>query len=441
MLRRPWGSSDASLLVACLPRKRAFGAWFFAAASTALPCLSTAVLSTRLSRRLAWLPLSLAGAAALAALVHCEGFAGLALPDFVDADAGGDGRDAEPSAIDAGPIDPCSPHVPEPRPSQPGQDVAKATFAIEYLRVAAKSLVAVDESRLCLDPAIDLDGVATGAALPDGGEVGGSCRPLAGKTLDTAGGGDNAATKSIATILGSTPASDSDPNTATRAGQGGALLELDAYNGLDDDSSVSVSLIYAVGLANDAGGLGGAPRWDGTDDWWADPASFNGNVAPLYSATVAYVSGGILVAHFRNAPISLGGSLTKLRADGVVITARIVRNERNQLRRFDQGRIGARIALDTVFRYLGGREATGKSLCDPSGGRNLVLVACCSSADILASGKNDPDVPCDAISYGVGFYATIARREDRPYPVGFDAGTPRECPFPPWPVTCQDAGF
>ena len=383
---------------------------------------------------------ALTGALALAT-VGCGLLAGLKLPDLVDVDAApsvpGDAAVAETL------LPPCEPKLPAPPGDQGGAEGPRVTFAIEYVasgtvREDAGLLPGGGEaSRLCVDPSIDLDGLNT--CDSEGGIVtGGSCKGLGPLKCDRKGGGDNAAATLIA-LYQNGPALDpqDDPNPALRAGRGGILLDLSAYNGKDDDSAVGVALLFAAGVRDIDGGLGAVPRWDGTDVWVAEQRAFIDTEALRYVAREAYVAGGLLVARFENTPFNLGGSGSRLNAREFVVSARVIRKESGEAVRLDKGRIGVRIAIETILDYAGGRLLSGKSLCDPTGNRANLLTTACGLAD-LSTNLTSPDAnaPCDAISYALGFYGVAAMRAPRPAAFDYDGGAPRACEFPPWPVAC-----
>ncbi len=382
---------------------------------------------------------ALTGALALAT-VGCGLLAGLKLPELVDVDA------ALPvtndAATDGGLLPPCEPKIPPPPLDQGGAEQPRVTFAIEYVASGtvpedAGTLAGGGEAgRLCVDPAIDLDGLNT--CENEGGVVtGGSCKSGI-RQCDRKGGADNAAATLIA-LYQKGPALDpqDDPNPALREGRGGILLDVSAYNGKDDDNTVGVALLFAAGVRDVDGGLGAVPRWDGTDVWVAEQRSFTDSEVLRYVAREAYVTGGLLVARFENTPFNFGGSGSRLNAREFVVTTRIVRTESGEPVRLDKGRIGVRIAIETILDYAGGRLSAGRSLCDPSGNRAVLVATACGIAD-LSTNLTAPDAnaPCDAISYAVGFYGIAAARESKPAAFDYDGGAPRACEYPPWPVAC-----
>lgn len=383
--------------------------------------------------------------AACASVAACELFAGLKLPEQVDGPSDGGHADAPSGPGDAGELA-CSPQLPSIHPTALGPDLGRVVFAVQYVASSPNSSAGAqpDRSRLCPSPAIDIDKVFTCAPLDDGGKAPGSCKPRAKQNCDVAGGGDNAGAAAATLVLGASPAAGSDPNDQLAHGSGGILIDITNYNGLDDDADLNVAFIFGLGAIDDAGVVGATPRWDGTDTWIAERGSFLSDDQPAYVAREAYVSGGVLVARFQKTPFSYGGSSTRLEAEELVVTGRIVRPAPGaEPTAFDQGRLEARISMDTTFGYAGGRLANGVALCTPdSGVRQGLLVTICSAADLLRTPEAvDPNQPCDAISYAVGFYATRAQRAPRPSKETVDAAPPQGCPFSPWPPSCDEVGL
>lgn len=376
----------------------------------------------------------------------CEMIAGLSKTTQLDGDAAAALPDAGPT-VDAGGMGlACSPKLPDVPVSAIGTDLDRFTFAVHFAGEGSAAtasdagLVDGERSRLCPRPDIDLDGLETCAKLPDGGRVGPSCLSL-GSACDSAGGGDNVGGGAARLLLGDTPSAANDPNVAFRDGTTGILIEVTGYNGLDDDGDVKVASIFAVGVDDGSGKPGAKPKWDGTDTWIPEAASFVNDDLPTYVAASAFVADGLLVARFRGTPLSLGGATTtRLRAEEIVFTARIVRAGTPAVPvRLDYGRIAARVSLDTAFTYLGGRLSNGVPLCEPPN-RKPIVATVCATADLLKTpGVVDPTAPCDAFSYALGFYAEIARRSARPSAQVFDASLPGHCPpDASWPPACSE---
>lgn len=398
--------------------------------------------------------LALSGLVAGAALVACQVIAGLELPAFVDVDsAAPDGASPEAGALV--PLE-CNPQVP-PNPRRGTGSGPELHFAIEFLDFGFEydgtTGIVRDTSRLCtgtldsgveIDPSVDLDGVSTCTPLVDGGVQGGSCRAPREEACDPAGGGDNKGLAIGRLAFGDQPNAASDPNRAAREGRANLMLRVSNYNGQEDDAEVSVGLVQALGLAS--GGklaspdAGLRPAFDGTDEWVADERSVPAEQQPVVRTDLAYVASGVLVARFKNAAVSFGGSGTDLQADEVVVTGRLVRDAKG-VARLDRGRIAARLPQETLWRYATGRSLSGDTVCSSAVTRKFALDLVCGSLD-LPSGPTAfaPDRPCEAVSFAAGFYASRANlAADRAK--GPDAAPPYSCDggaFTWPPKSCDD---
>ena len=385
--------------------------------------------------------LAAGGLVAGVALVACQVIAGLELPRFVDLD-GATGDATTPEAGASLPLE-CDPRVP-PNPRRGTGTGPDLHFAIEFLDFGfdydAGTGIVRETGRLCvgrldsgaeLDPAVDLDGVQTCAPLADGGAQGGSCRAPREEACDPAGGGDNMGLGIASLAFGDQPNAASDPNRVARDGRANLMLRVSNYNGQEDDAEVSVGLVQVLGLA--AGGklapadAGLHPAFDGTDEWVADERSIPSEQQPVVRTDLAYVASGVLVARFKNASVSFGGSGSDLQADEVVVTGRVVRDAAGQVKRLDRGRIAARLPKETLWRYATGRSLSGDTVCSSAVTRKFALDLVCGSLD-LPSGASSfaPEAPCEAVSFAAGFYASRANlAADRAK--GPDAAPPYTC--------------
>lgn len=118
-------------------------------------------------------------------------------------------------------------------------------------------------------------------------------------------------------------------NDSLERGIGGVLLVIDGWNGLPDDSQVTVRLVPALTTA------GGPPAWDGTDRWIAyadryDPALPGLKVPDTDNKTsTAYVTGGKLVWDARSLstfrlPFGAAGAIVDVGLAEVVVTGQLV---------------------------------------------------------------------------------------------------------------------
>lgn len=397
--------------------------------------------------------LAAGGLLAGAALVACQVIAGLELPSFVEGEGGPLPDVTTPDGAVPLPIE-CDPRLP-PRPPRTSSTASEYYFAVEFFDFGAPyegdAGVTRNVARLCrgvagdggaiLDPAIDLDGVTTCAELPDGGRVANPCTSRAPVCDPLANGGDNNGLEIGTFAFGSSTNEASDPNFVILRGEASLLLRVTNYNGEDDDSEVAAALIQGVGLARGgklvAPDSGVRPAFDGTDEWVATSASFNELEKPALETQGAYVAGGVLVASFKKAKVSFGGSGTDLEADELIVTARVVRDGANPVR-LDRGRLAARIPVGTLWNYVRGRSIGGLTVCDSASFRDTAVSSVCQALDLSAS----PGSSCDAISFAAGFYA--GRAKLAPFKLKSpEAGLPGTCEGKPlvarWPPKdCDD---
>jgi hypothetical protein len=264
-----------------------------------------------------------------------------------------------------------------------------------------------------------------------------SCTPRSGappaESCDDKRGRDNIDIQLFRLLESAASAGTTQIDQGLSAGQYGLLLEIQDYNGTENDPVVTVNFYVSNGLNRDADGGIPTPKLDGTDRWTIDPSSYVGQQTggtPAYTADVAYVTGGTLVAHIpQSIPIAfgdrsfLGGATMELY--GAVIVGQL------QLQQFDsgipnsfgfaitQGTIAGRWSTRQLLSTLATIPEEGGFLCltDPSLYNQYLYKAfkavACLAADISQDPSNDnKGVPCDAISVGMQFTAVPALRGD-----------------------------
>jgi len=194
---------------------------------------------------------------------------------------------------------------------------------------------------------------------------------------------------------------------SARANTGGwsVLLQISGYNGLADDFDVEVALFPSPGL----GGV--KPKWDGTDAWQIYRSSVGdaGVSAPRYTSQGGYVSGGVLVASFPQAMLSINGSAgLAVELVGGVISGTLQRGPTGWS--LTNGVIAGRWPTSQIFSSLNYLQLdAGPALCTSSVTFPYVKAAICSGADILANGSDPVSDPCDSFSFGAGFTADPAQ--------------------------------
>jgi hypothetical protein len=182
------------------------------------------------------------------------------------------------------------------------------------------------------------------------------------------------------------------------------LVQIAKYNGLADDPAVDVTVYPSPGL-------GATPAWDGSDAWPVDEHSVGpgGLAEPLYKSQGAYVSGGVLVAAMPVAKmVIVDQAVIGIRFIGGVLTGRLA--PAGSSWKLTEGVLAARWALKDVLAMLAGVRYAGQAICTDSGLiYDTTKGMLCQGADILADGTSPKSLPCDAISFGMGFTADPAK--------------------------------
>lgn len=348
---------------------------------------------------------ALAVTTACSLLTSFEGFDEPRPRSEAGADAGGDGA----------PPDPCfHKRWPAPPASGPDGDVGEL-----YAAVRAMSMASAEG-----DPpyGFDLDNLCS---CPDRLACLG---PQPGKPCDPADSGtDNAANDlfNFFSSLSGIKLDESGLRLGLDTGRFGLMFRLVGWNGEGNDPDVQLTAFnaFAVNGGSDAGA-----RFDGTDVWTLDVASFVDARIPAFPATSAYVADGVLVATFTRLVVKVriptsGGRwlLIPVEMRDVHVAARVQR-------------AGSGFSLSNA--EMGGRMPTSSLLslavsggaCPGSTGFEAVKPLLCDSRDVpLDPGKDGRDAPCEALSMGMVFDAVAARP-------AAEAGVPVEF------VPCPDAG-
>jgi hypothetical protein len=196
----------------------------------------------------------------------------------------------------------------------------------------------------------------------------------------------------------------------------GILFRLSQYNGMDDDSSVTLS-IYASGGPTTPTGDGSAgnpvnPTFTKSDVWTVDTNSLvNGADPSVYAAlttTSAYVTGGIMVARDLDFVLRLDTTILVSLANAS-ITAKIVKQADGF--HFEDGRIVGRWPVVQALRSLGTLTPPGMDsgrVCDDPSSYAPFKQLLCNAADISSTGPDNAGRICDAISFGLRFTAVPA---------------------------------
>ena len=243
-------------------------------------------------------------------------------------------------------------------------------------------------------------------------------------------GVDNAGAQLFRTFAGASVAvDDMGLLSGMKNGQYGLIVRVEGYNGSPDDSSIKVSFFNAVAVNGEAG----VPRNDGADNWTVDEESVVEGRFPAYFASTAYVSGGVLVAGFERivlrARIPSGSkkwSLVEFEMQSAHLVADLVFRSPQDIS-LQKGTIAGRTPAAAVLA-----QAMRSGACFDSGTYATLKSIVCAGPDLpLDPARDQQDMPCDALSFGVGFTAE---------PAQIDAGSATRADESPCPLvadSCQ----
>lgn len=252
-------------------------------------------------------------------------------------------------------------------------------------------------------------------------------------------GGDNAGYHLISIPGPTSPFTPKGIYDALQAGQFGAVLSLDLYNGELDDPSVKVNIFPALGVNK------GTPEFTQTDEWFPDKAFDKGGATSAFFA-FGYVANGQLVVHLDGAggsqngvefyvPVGGEGSYLTLHLTNVVLTAKVTKDftdvdggdagTPNYI--LTDGVVAGRWATTDMLAAIGALDdSDGKGVCDPTGTQGyseIVKGAICEAADLARNASDDVNaqaaadgkkkVACGAVSVGARFgtYHVIKRSD------------------------------
>lgn len=229
---------------------------------------------------------------------------------------------------------------------------------------------------------------------------------------DDAGRDDSAKAIFNTLALAFGPSSFGSANLSAQAEDGiwTILFRVKGYNGTANDAQVEFDWYLSTGFDKTTASK---PAWQGGDAWKVTASNVNGaNIDdPLYRDTHAYVSDNMLVASIPEIPILLptgGLGHISFTLSGAGVLARISYDPELKTYRLIDGQVVGRIKLTDVFKTISSfRDNKGKPLCTNSPFYGLTKNNFCASADILAA-PGTPSLPCDAISFAIGFTADPA---------------------------------
>jgi hypothetical protein len=346
----------------------------------------------------------------------------------------------EPDVVDggaeAGPTDPCL-HATPPAAPLTDDDDTKLDFtaAIRTLRYDTGA-----------PDGLDLDGTCTCQGGPGAARDGGPSCTSREPQCDFDGGIDNALLRIPFLQLEAFRGESLSAEIA--CGRGGLVLEIYGYNGRANDTNVAVGFMPTIGVLEpheateepaecDGGSLRGktyAPRWDGTDRFSPDDRFVRkGAPAVIFRA---YVRDWTLVASAEGkVPLPIGPGLADT-SQGTIV-ARVVPLDATgtPLPRTPgaraagvrlEGVLAGRGAVSAMMKVVERTRVGSQHLCPGTPLYDEVKTTLCNAADLRSEPREDfTNLPCDAISLGLGFVAEPAMQGGA---IGVDAS----------PTGCED---
>jgi hypothetical protein len=357
------------------------------------------------------------GFRAISSVLTASLLAGCFVVGFEVSDSSGTSTTSSSTGTGAGGAGGAEPMCPSTRwpastPGAPGGDGSELFFALREIDFG--------ESNLATRPGFDLDGVCSCCE----GCEGESCVPGDNKpsprSCDAVGGEPNGGIDNAFAVLvqalsnyvsgefGSAGASEQ-----AESGVWSVLVRVSDYNLKPFDDKVTVAIYTTDGLV-DTDGLGGAgpglPAWLGEDDWTVRaealaPGATNVD-APTILSTNAYVADGRLVGIFdgESGGLKLNvASQLDVNLGYAIFSADLQCEGGCRLR---NGVMGGMWSIDDAFAAIGAVKVNfggALAVCKGTSIYSIVKSSLCGARDALI-GTPKP-VPCNAISFGLGFNA------------------------------------
>lgn len=307
----------------------------------------------------------------------------------------------------------CTLRVPPPRPDG------------GVLETDKRIILAMNAARLDVAPAdagpsnvgFDLDGLCTcqPAQRPDPG----SCvnARATEPACDGPGGIDRQSTRLSGTF--SRIFGDRNLQEGLDQGSFSLLIQLTGYDETANDGLVGVSLFNGVGLHAPDGGVsdGGAPSFDGGDDWILDSTSVVGGAEREFVASArddaAYVAGGRLYARVRSFTMRFRvrfvvgaqtlSSTLDFQLDDIILSGDLVPLGGGAFK-LERAELAARFPMRSALAL-----ASRAGACRGTKTYEDSREGLCALADLAGERRADAGAPCDAISFVLGLSAVPAR--------------------------------
>ena len=340
----------------------------------------------------------------------------------------------------------------EDRPESDGaEELPPIYMGLQQLRLGTTTLAGEATMDAWTKFGLDMDGLCTNSSTcPDTTNI--ACQSLSPQQpFDGEGCRDNTFARlqpiaaQVPEIGGTFGLDEESFNCGLWSGAYNVITKLAGYNGKANDDAVEVSLYASPGLETPPGwscpfpGFRDAyPRWRVSSPWLisaddlVEPISTPGQLPDSKIKGTGYVRNGYLVVFLPdNAVTRLPGDrapfpgFTLVTQKGLFI-GRLLQLQDGTWAIEDGLQVGRILKNDLVgaFRKIGFCEQF-----QPFYDSMQTYVD--ENADLLASGMNDPTVPCDAMSLGLGFESAqltpgsafqLAPEVDCPPPPGSDGG-------------------
>lgn len=289
---------------------------------------------------------------------------------------------------------------PAPPPEKPG-DGAGVVFAVDKLFLGETNRDGtLNKVNGWKQYGYNLDGKVSSLESKD------LCKPSAGAAPNTVypdgeQGIDNSFGKNILPILlGLVPAPSTSVNESIAEGTFTVMLSMEKL-GADASYNPLTTRLYA------GADLGQAPVWDGTDLWPVRPELLE-NPADITSSKVvfpqSYLVDNTWVSGTKGTVdlnLSVSGYAINLSITSAVLTMELDPGHKGAVNGTIAGVLETEALIEELKKVAGGFQP---SLCEGSAIEGIITLIR-QSSDILKDGSQNPSLPCDGVSVGIGFTA------------------------------------